>query len=101
MKQINPIAIWGQGTSKDAIILNAYAVNVQLGSSATFYYALLSENKEALAQGNLTMSGEDYQAWESDDVAWSFIASQLNLTIVGDWVEPVVEPVVEENLEEL
>ena len=94
MKQIQPLSIWGQGSTKDATILNAYVVNLQLNKSATFYYALLSEAKETLAQGNLTMDGDAYLQWSEDDNAWGWIAEQLNLTIVGDWVEPI-EPIVE------
>ena len=95
MKQINSISIWDNGQIKDAIKLNAYAVNVSLGKSAVFYYSLLSEANETLAQGNITMDGDDYQAWNSDDIAWEFIAIKLNLTIVGDYIEPVIE-VIEE-----
>lgn len=84
MKSITPIPMWSNGTSTNATILQAYAVNVALGSSATFYYALLDDNKQELASGNLTMQGEDYQAWDADDTAWDFIAKELNLTILGD-----------------
>lgn len=91
MKQIQPLSIWGQGSTKDAVILNAYVVNLQLNKSATFYYTLLSEAKETLAQGNLTMDGDAYQNWQQDEFAWEWIASQLNLTIVGDWIEPITE----------
>lgn len=94
MKQIQSLPIWDNGQTKQAVILNAYAVNVTLGSSATFYYALLSADKMQLAQGNLTMSGADYQAWDDDDVAWDFIASELNLEILGDYSEPEI---IEEN----
>ena len=95
MKQIEKVSIWDNGTTQNAEILNAYAVNVTLGVSATFYYSLMSESKLALATGNLTMSGDDYQKWsDSDDYAWEFIATKLNLVIVGDWVEPI-EPIVE------
>ena len=99
MKQIETIQIWDNGTNQSAEILNAYAVNVTLGVSATFYYSLLSDLKQTLATGNLTMSGDDYQKWSTnDDYAWEFVAGQLNLVIVGDWVEPVIEPIVEESL---
>lgn len=102
MKQIEIVPIWDNGKTQSAEILNAYAVNVTLGVSATFYYSLLSESKQPLATGNLTMSGEDYQKWSnSDDYAWDFIATKLNLVIVGDWIEPIepiVEPIVEESL---
>jgi len=91
MKEIQPIQIWDNGQTKEAIKLNAYAINVSLGKSAQFYYSLLSEANETLAQGNITMDGDDYQAWDSDDIAWEFIASKLNLVVIGDYIEPINE----------
>jgi hypothetical protein len=98
MKTINPIQIWQNGQQLEAKILNAYAVNVSLGSSATFYYALMSETEngsvgQKLAEGNLTMSGEAYLEWEQDSFAWDWVAETLSLVITGDYVSPVVEPV--------
>jgi hypothetical protein len=101
MKQINPISIWDNGQTKEAIKLNAHAVNVNLGTSAVFYYSLLSETNETLAQGNITMDGDDYQNWDNDDIAWKFIAGKLNITVIGDYVEPVADPVIEENNENI
>jgi len=98
MKTIESISIWDNGQTQQATVLNAYAVNVSLGNSATFYYSLLSESMQQLAQGNLTMSGDDYSAWEVDNYAWDWIAGQLNLVITGDYVVPVVEEVVEEEV---
>jgi hypothetical protein len=95
MKQIQPISIWDNGTVQEATVLNAYAINDNLSTSATFYYSLLSESMQQLAQGNLTMSGDDYDAWETNDYAYDWVAAQLNLTIIGDYVPPVVEPIVE------
>lgn len=94
MKTISPVAIWDNGQTVEAKILNAYAVNVTLGTSATFYYSLLSETAEGnvgsqVAQGNLNMAGEAYQQWEIDSYAWDWVAAQLNLTITGDYVPPV------------
>jgi len=100
MKTIESISIWDNGQIQEATVLNAYAVNVSLGNSATFYYSLLSESMQQLAQGNLTMSGEDYTAWEVDNYAWDYIAEQLNLTITGDYVAPAVEEVSEEEVSE-
>ena len=95
MKQIEKVSIWDNGTNQSAEILNSYGTNLTLGVSATFYYALMSDTKQTLATGNLTMSGEDYQKWsDSDDYAWEFVATKLNLVIIGDWVEPI-EPIVE------
>lgn len=101
MKTIQPVSIWDNGQTVEAKVLNAYAVNVTLGTSATFYYALLAENADEIlgstvAQGNLTMSGEAYQQWTTDNVAWDWIAAQLNLTITGDYVPPVPPAPVEE-----
>ena len=109
MKTIEAVSIWDNGTVQEASILNAYAVNVTLNTSATFYYSLLSQVEgvagNQLAQGNLTMTGEAYADWTVDNYAWDWIAEQLNLVITGEYVppvppeptpEPIPEPVVEE-----
>lgn len=100
MKTIEPVSIWDNGTVQQATILNSYAVNVTLNTSATFWYGLFAENEDTsqgaqLAQGNLTMSGEAYTQWSQDSYAWDWIASQLNLTITGEYIPPV-PPVTEE-----
>jgi hypothetical protein len=94
MKTIESVPVWENGQVQEAKILNAYAINVQLGTSATFYYSLLVENADLsvgqqVAQGNLTMTGEDYTAWEVDSYAWDWVAAQLNLTITGDYIPPI------------
>ena len=101
MKTIEAVSIWDKGTVNEAKILTAYAINVSLGNSATFYYQLLAQTEEGnvstqLAQGNLTMSGEDYAQWDADTFAWDWIASQLNLVVTGDYAAPVIEEVVTE-----
>jgi len=102
MKTIEVVSIWDNGTVQQATILNAYAVNVTLNTSATFYYSLMSQTTEGnvgnmLAQGNLTMTGEAYADWTVDNYAWDWIAEQLNLVITGEYVPPVPpEPIVEE-----
>jgi hypothetical protein len=94
MKQIEPISIWDAGLNKQADILNAFATDLQLGKSAEFYYTISNET-EQLASGKLTLEGDDYQQWEGDDFAWDWIAEQLNLTITGDYVPPVMKEVTE------
>ena len=94
MKTIQPVSIWDNGQNLEAKILNAYAVNVILGTSATFYYSLMAENENGsqgiqLRDGNLNMIGEAYAQWEVDSYAWDWVAAQLNLTITGDYVPPV------------
>jgi len=93
MKTIEPVSIWENGQVIEAKILNAYAINVTLGTSASFYYQLLSETAEGyvgqqVAQGNLSMTGEAYTQWEVDSYAWDWVAAQLNLTITGDYIPP-------------
>jgi hypothetical protein len=95
MKTITPISIWDNGTVQEATVLNAYAINDNLTTSATFYYTISSESMQLLAQGNLTMSGDDYDAWETNNYAYDWVAGPLNLTIIGDYVPPVVEPIEE------
>ena len=97
MKTIQPIQSWANGQVVEATLLNAWAVNVVLNTSATFSYNLLNDAQERLQQGELTMTGEAYTKWTQDAYAWDWIAQQLNLTITGDYVPPVVEPIVVEN----
>ena len=97
MKQISPIQSWINGKSVTATIFNMYVIGGVLGSSASFYYSLLDSDLANVAQGNLTMSGEAYAGWGNDDeYAWNWAASPevLNLTIIGDYVPPVPEPIV-------
>ena len=94
MKTIEPVSIWDNGSVKEAKVLNAYAVNVTLGNSATFYYSLSAENDDQtlgaqVAQGNLTMTGDAYAQWEADAYAWDWVAQELNLTITGEYIPPV------------
>jgi len=110
MKTIEPVSIWDNGTIQEAKILNAYAINVTLSTSATFYYQLFAETVDLavgqqLTQGNLTMTGDAYQAWQTNEYAYDWVAAQLNLTITGDYVppvppeptpEPTPEPIAEE-----
>ncbi len=92
MKQIEPVVFpLNLGT---ATILNAYCINDNLSNSATFYYALLSDTQSQLQQGNLTMTGEVYDNWATNDYAYNWVASEIDVTIIGDYVPPVPEPVV-------
>lgn len=99
MKTIEAVSIWDNGTVQEATVLNTYAVNVVLNTSATFWYGLMSQTPDGkigaqLTQGNLIMSGEDYTNWEFDNYAWDWVAEQLNLTITGDYVMIETSPEV-------
>jgi hypothetical protein len=89
MKTIEPVNVWVNGQTKQATLLDAYAVNVTFNLSAKFLYTLIVEGEGAVVTGNLTMEGADYQSWDQDSFAWDWIAEQLNIVITGDWVPPV------------
>ena len=91
MKLIEEVSIWNNGVNKKATILNAYAINLVLNESATFYYSLLEQNEDGtqgkvLTQGNISMAGENYADWIQDEYVWNFIAEKLGLVILGDYV---------------
>lgn len=93
MKSIEPITIWKNGESQEANLLNAYIINDNLQSSCSFYYSLCASGEgteamplvigQTLAEGNITMDGENYSAWDGDnDYAFTYIAEKLNLTLI-------------------
>jgi hypothetical protein len=87
MKTISPVVFpLNLGT---ATILNAYCINDNLSNAAIFYYALLSETQSQLQQGNLTMTGQDYALWVTNDYAYNWVATQIDVAIIGDYVEVV------------
>jgi hypothetical protein len=93
MKSIEPVTAWKNGEQLEANLLNAYIINDNLATSCSFYYSLNTsgEGTEAMplimgqvvAEGNLTMSGDDYIAWDnSNEAAYAYIAEKLNLTLI-------------------
>ena len=83
MKQIEPISIWQNGTTKTAVKLQVQGTSVTLGSSASFYWQLLTEEGHQVSNGNLGISGEQYDAWGADDnYVYTIIATDLSLVIV-------------------
>jgi hypothetical protein len=88
MKNISPVSIWKNGQSLTASILDAIIINDNLSSSCTFYWMLKEADSEeqagqTLADGNTTMTGEDYDNWDgSNDYAFEYIAEQINVTII-------------------
>lgn len=84
MKTIQPVSIWVNGETKQATILDASAVKLELGKWAKFSYQLIAVNIGPVASGNLVMEGQDYQDWDQDSFAWDWIANKLGLVITGD-----------------
>jgi hypothetical protein len=98
-KAIEPVQIWYNGQTDEAVVLNLISVNDNLQNSATFYYSLLgaapvtqsevaveptpSIGGATLTQGNLTLGPDEYSTWDGSN-AWilDWAAEQLNLTFV-------------------
>jgi beta-lactamase class D len=96
-KQIEPVTIWSNGESKVAEYLQVTGINDNYESSATNYWALFTKvvdeegndkQGEQVAQGNLTISGQDYINWGDqpamaiNEWIYDWSASQLNLVIL-------------------
>lgn len=79
MKKIKPISIWNDGSIKIGINFYLLVTQLNLDSSATFFYRIEDENSINLSQGYLNMNGQDYQDWTSDDYVWDWAAKQLNI----------------------
>ena len=102
MKTIEPVMVWFNGQEIQATVLKAIVSNDDLQNTATFQYQLMKENSvnefysylESVVQNFLTITGEEYLAWDSNDYAYNWIANQLNLTITGEYVPPAPIPPV-------
>jgi hypothetical protein len=86
MKQIQPVSIWYNGQIIQATLFNLQSINDNLSTECKFYYQLVSATNQQLADGNLTMTGFDYQAYstspDSNAYAYQWGATQLNLILV-------------------
>ena len=86
MKEIQPVSIWYNGIMVMATIFNMTSINDNLTNSCTFYYQLFTDINQVVAEGNLTMTGFDYEAYstspDSNSYAYQWGATQLNLTLV-------------------
>lgn len=87
MKAIQPVQIWANGVNSQATQLSLTIINDNLSTSATLYYQLLSNDNVQLAQGNLTIDGEEYQNWgkvnDINEDAYTIAATKLNLIYIN------------------
>ena len=83
---IQPVEIWNSGQTQTATQFEVNGVWDNFMDSATLYYQLLDVNNVQLSQGNQTIDGQDYQDWNNDPDANTWIvnwsATQLGLTII-------------------
>lgn len=88
MKQIQPIQIWNNGQEQTGSWINAYIINDNLKDSATFYWAIFTDENTGnlLSQGNLSIVEPDYSIWDStadiNEAAYQWICDQLGLTLI-------------------
>jgi hypothetical protein len=78
---IEATQIWQNGEIKTATQINAKIISDNLKDSAGFYFELLTEEGQRLADGNINISGEDYENWFSNEDAYTYICNKLNLII--------------------
>jgi hypothetical protein len=83
MKQIQPVVFpLNLGT---ATILNCVGSD-NFSTSVTIYYQLLSETNQQLQTGNLSLSGADYEAYntstDGNEYIYQCTATELGVTLI-------------------
>jgi len=96
-KTITPITTWYNGGEVQAKVFYLQCTGDNLSNQATFNYSLYTLNENdylqyTVSQGYLTMSGADYTAWATNDYAFEWAATQLHITITGDYTPPTPVP---------
>jgi hypothetical protein len=90
MKKIEAVKIWYDGSLKDATLFDITVNRINLGISAQISFRMYFAHETdpsypaiQLTDGSLTMEGEDYSNWGSDDnYVWDWVSNKLNLVII-------------------
>lgn len=101
-KTIQPVSSWQNGEEKQATVFTLTSSYDNLSTSANFQYQLSEVFLDsgysilnALINGGLNISGQDYLDWDAavdaNEWIYNWAATQLKLTITGEYV-PVVPP---------
>ena len=90
MKVIEPINIWNNGVSSQAVYFDLVCKGDNLSDKATFYYYLYDIDMILLSSvgGNqppLLMTGEIYVGWTNNEYAYDWASNLLNITIIKDF----------------
>lgn len=95
MKTITPQPIWIDGISKLASVIFSQVNTDNMKDSATFYFKLYEQvdvNIVPLVNGTIDMTGSNYITYNSSSdanaYAWEWIATTLNITIIGEYIPP-------------
>ena len=83
MKQIQPVVFpLNLGTAN---ILNCVGSD-NFSTSVTIYYQLISETNQQLQTGNLSLSGADYEAYntspDGNEYIYQWTATELGVTLI-------------------
>jgi hypothetical protein len=103
MKTIQPVTVWFNGQEVQATVLGAVVTNDNLQNSATFQYQLFQQVSlgepntypsylQVVVTNSLSMTGDVYDNWDTNDYAYDWIAQQLNLVITGEYTPPQPPP---------
>jgi hypothetical protein len=101
MKEIKPIVYRKGGENQIAKFLDAKIIYDNLQSNCTFYWSVKNEiyisgssTEETsgsfspgivLDEGNLSLGGLEYNSWDgSNNYAYTYIASELNLELISN-----------------
>ena len=82
MAKIQPVVFPIIGTATD---LNLRVLPFEMdASTASFYYAVQTEEGKTCAEGNLTMTPEEFAGWGNDNNYCNiWAANQLGLTLIN------------------
>ncbi len=87
-KQIQPIDIWVNGETKTGIKFTVICINDNYEDCAINYWQIIDTDNQQIAQGNLTIDGQDYIDWGNQPAMaintwiYNWSADKLGLTII-------------------
>jgi hypothetical protein len=103
-KTIEPISSWQNGEEKQATVFVLISSYDNLSTNANFNYELnqivpppinpiiINSTYNILINGSLNISGQDYLDWDAatdaNEWIYNWAATQLKLTITGEYVPP-------------
>jgi hypothetical protein len=91
MKTIAPVSIWVNGVIRIGIYFKLICIEDNLLNFAKFQFFIQDAEQQQITTGNLTMNLPDYTTdWVTNDAAYNWAATQLGLTITGNYIAPVL-----------
>ena len=82
MTTLQPFDFWKNGQTVTAVNIDVIINHDNLENEATFYYALKDTFNNVVGEGNIKIDGEAYQGWQSNEDAYIYVCSKLNLKII-------------------